>query len=547
MKKIIFLTVLLGKTILISSQTPFLVKDINPGGQPSYITNLTKVNNTLFFAAFDLTHGLELWKTNGTHSGTVLVKDINVGPNNSAPSRLTNVNGTLFFRADDGINGPELWKSDGTETGTMMVKNIRPSTLNDGISHIAELTSVGNLLFFAANDGVNDYALWKSDGTETGTVMVKDINPTTQLTSLGRFIDIDGTLFFGAFDGVNGHELWKSDGTETGTVMVKNIAAGIQDGFTAYPFMTNVNGTLFFVANDGKYLHERELWKSDGTEAGTTMVKDIYPGDNGFTANSSVPWDLKNVNGTLFFQAQDGIHGSELWKSDGTEFGTELVKDIKSGIFSSSPNLLSNCNGTLYFRAVDSSGIIDVWKSDGTETGTILLKNPSTGHFYSEPAEFTYLNGYVYFVATGNTIGRELFRTDGTSEGTIGYNLRYLTESSSPEYLTIVGNTLFFIADNGANGNELWALETQSLDINDNKLTKSNLSIYPNPSNGFINIKNESNITIEKLIVYSITGKHIIEQNNVSNGINIAHLKNGLYFIRIQSSNETFTYKFVKI
>ena len=132
-----------------------------------------------------------------------------------------------------------------------------------------------------------------------------------------------GTLFFTADDGIHGSELWKSDGSQAGTVLVKDIDPDA-DGYDEYgpSYLTAVGGTLFFTADDG--IHGEELWKSDGTRAGTVLVKDIHPGDYG-----SDPSSLTDVRGTLFFTARDGIHGSELWKSDGTRAGTVLVKDIR--------------------------------------------------------------------------------------------------------------------------------------------------------------------------------------------------------------------------
>src|SRR6185295_17872060 len=137
-------------------------------------------------------------------------------------------------------------------------------------------------------------------------------------------IDVDGTLFFEV--NPNGlQELWKSDGTEAGTVSlmpVDSTTIYISGSFDAQ--LTNVNGTLFFIAKDDA--HGAELWKSDGTTAGTLMVADIIPGSAG-----SINGHLTNVGGTLFFGATDGIHGVELWKSDGTAAGTVMVKDINPG------------------------------------------------------------------------------------------------------------------------------------------------------------------------------------------------------------------------
>ena len=94
--------------------------------------------------------------------------------------------------------------------------------------------------------------------------------------------------------------------------------------------LTNVNGTLFFSARSSA--NGRELWKSDGTAAGTQLVKDIRTGSgSGYYSNSSSPSDLTAVGSTLYFSANDGTNGRELWKSDGTASGTQLVKDIRTG------------------------------------------------------------------------------------------------------------------------------------------------------------------------------------------------------------------------
>ena len=275
--------------------------------------------------------------------------------------------GTLFFTADDGIHGRELWKSDGTKAGTVLVKDIDPSA-DDG--EPSSLTGVGGTLFFTADDGINGRELWRSDGTRAGTVLVKDINPTprqrpSSLTGVGGRCSSPPTTAPTA--GSCGSRMaprrapsWSRTSTPTPT--------------TATPSsLTDVGGTLFFTADDGT--HGRELWKSDGTRAGTVLVKDIHPGDydsepllpdrcgrdvvlhrqttaptvgscGSRTApgrarswsrtstpapRDSDPSSLTGVGGTLFFTADDGTHGGELWKSDGTRAGTVLVKDIHPG------------------------------------------------------------------------------------------------------------------------------------------------------------------------------------------------------------------------
>ena len=154
-----------------------------------------------------------------------MVKDIRSGGSNSNPHLLTAVGNTLFFTANDGINGVELWKSDGTASGTVMVKDIA-SGMSSSPTH---LTAVGNTLFFTAHDGTHGYELWKSDGTSSGTMMVKDINSGAAHGFSGRlttFAAVGNTLYFQASDGTNGFELWKSDGTASGTMMVKDIKSG---------------------------------------------------------------------------------------------------------------------------------------------------------------------------------------------------------------------------------------------------------------------------------------------------------------------------------
>jgi ELWxxDGT repeat protein len=267
--------------------------------------------------------------------------------------------------------------------------------------------------------------------------LAKDIYPGPGGSNLNQLTNVNGTLFFTADDGAYGGGLWVSDGTAAGTVLIpEGTGAGL---------MTNINGMLILGIYDST--HGDELWKSDGTAAGTVLVKDINPGPGG----SNIGW-VTNVNGTLFFRADDGTHGYELWKSDATQSGTVLVKDISPE--SSFPELLTNVNGTLFFRVREDMGTTPgLWKSDGTEAGTVLVKEFSTLTLF----DLTNVNGTLFFRVDDGVHGVELWKSDGTAAGTVLVkDINPGPDGSHPNSLTNVNGTLFLLCFTGPEGHELW-------------------------------------------------------------------------------------------
>lgn len=220
-----------------------------------------------------------------------------------------------YFVAQDENASPTLWKTDGTPEGTLRVRQFVTSTESRGF--IRELATVGDSLYLVAEDENLGTALWKSDGTPEGTVLVADIAPGAPSAILtapqvqqrpSRLYAVDGVLYFAADDGVHGTEPWKSDGTAAGTVLLRDVLPGPEDsGAGLTPFVPAGNhGAVAFSASDG--VSGLELWTTDGTPEGTRRFADLFPGPGG-----AAPLQLTVSGSRLFFVADEGEHGRELW------------------------------------------------------------------------------------------------------------------------------------------------------------------------------------------------------------------------------------------
>ena len=426
------------------AEEPYLVQDIWPGPDDSVLMMLYAVNDLAFFRATDGTDGFELYRSDGTELGTFRIEDLRPGLTGSNPSTFGDLSGHLLFNASDGVDaglwrtdgavgsislvkgniaitagwlermndhvyfaaaeigesgGKELWKSDGTLVGTVRVKDIYPGNLASSPEH---MVAVGDTLYFAANDGTRGVELWSSDGSEPGTDIVLDINPGPFWSIPEELTRVGDRLFLTAYNLTGGGELWVVDG---GSASIIDICSGACSGDARG--ITAVGDLAYFRSlGDGTTTTGAELWRSDGTDAGTWKVKEIAPGPT--PAYISL---ITDFDGTLFyFIADDGVNGSELWRSDGTAAGTWMVKDINpSGdSMSNVSSEIVTAGGLIYFSADDGVHDVELWRSDGTEAGTIMAYDfhPADDGY---PALFTPIGDLLLFAAGDADHGYELW------------------------------------------------------------------------------------------------------------------------------------------
>ena len=380
-----------------------------------------------------------------------------------------------FFSADDGVHGRQPWISNGTAGGTKMIKEMfKVGTIpGDGMdgNFAPFFTYLNGYVYFAANGGPNHggLELWRTKGTAASTTLVDDIIAGAQGLEPSNLTAVGNQLFFVAYDTVHGREVWVTNGTTAGTHLVKDIYPGDYSSLPEH--LTNVNGKLFFSAADPTY--GDELWTSDGTPGGTYMVKDINPGpdpNNPSNAYSSNPDWLTSYQNKCYFSADDGVNGTALWESDGTSAGTFMVKNVPT------PTNIIVMNNELYFSTFETVGGLypegsALYKSDGTTAGTLFIKQINTAAENSheptavhlEPMRFTVVGNQLFFIAGTNFDPQginenvELWRTDGTANGT--YQVKDINPGnvdSSPSKLRAVNGKLVFFATDGVHGRQPW-------------------------------------------------------------------------------------------
>lgn len=413
-----------------------LLKNIRPDTDAEG-SLMRRVDDFIVFRAHSDEHGLEPWVID---EAGLRVVDVDTGPDSSHPRLFTEVAGRVLFLSDPELNHPDQIRAvekDGLRT--VMSYDFSPSWPNEW----ASFPVAGDRAFvFGFASGVGD-EVWLTDGT---------IEHTRRGTAL-EYVDEDvdpvaanGVVFFlGDYDA-----LWRTDGTAAGTYA---IASNVQQ-LHATP------SRLFFVADSSAF--GAELWVTDGTLGGTYMVKDIRTGREGSLPDPYDDFDLvfQTLGDSIVFAAGDGVHGVEPWISDGTEAGTLLLRDVAPGEASSmlpafDREVSAAAGGFAYFVADDGAHGRELWRTDGTANGTVLVHDIARGRASSTPARMRAIGDRVYFAADDGVHGRELWWSSLAGTGLVA-DVAAGTDASLPHDMTELDGWIYFFAQTEVTGDELW-------------------------------------------------------------------------------------------
>jgi ELWxxDGT repeat protein len=377
--------------------------DIDPGSDASSPGHLTVMNGALYFLAYDQTAS-HLMKIASPGAAPQVLADLTPIPPASqyytppcAQDRTAVMNGSVYFVAQqNGTSGYELWKTDGSAGGTVALTSLSAA---NPFSVPCYVTTVGNRVYFTTTTVSTGNELWVTDGTPSGTVQVADLVPGAGSSSpylAPTPLVLNGLYYFAA-----ANNLWQTDGTSAGTVMALSYATLTGDANASGSPMALLNGKLLLQVFAPSISMSPQLWVSDGTVAGSTPLS--TPAVNYYIG-------VTVIGSKAYFAAQDSANGSEPWVTDGTPAGTFMLKDTDPAQ-NSSPSWYTNFNGVTVFEVDGASQRYELWQTDGTSAGTKFIATigapPSSTVAAVRPQLVIGQN--LYFSAASTATGVELF------------------------------------------------------------------------------------------------------------------------------------------
>ena len=531
------------------AQVAFKNFDIYPGVGSSSPNRLINYKGNMYFVATTSVYGTELWTIDKNDNAQILA-DINPGYNSSNPEVIGEVNGKLIFIATDTTHGDELWITDGTTTGTKLLKDIYPGKKSGAIFgqtnifNINIKSALNGKLYFVAETAAYGRELWATDGTDTGTYLVADIQPGPGSSSPFDINIINGKVFFWANDGTHYYEPWVSDGTQAGTMLLKDINP------TAGGFYYNAtivsNGLLYFWAQSGYTSSDVAVWVTDGTTAGTQALKN---GRNGSGTHISKFVAYKNK--VYYWNHSDTGLAGQLWVTDGTNAGTHVFSNA-------APNMYMHCSkeflvfkDKLYFTGglyrQDTFSSCELWVTDGTDAGTKLVIDLDRNNG-STPSYLTSLGDYIYFLAE-DTGYVNLYRTDGTATGTQLLAPYNATNKNAFDWgfslpLHAYNNKIWMNAAFTNTGIELWSVEDLfPQGIKTSMGNQINTTLYPNPAHNNFTIKTTTTFKAGNITLTDVTGRIIKTEKLYHNeqSISLQGIAPGMYIADVWLDDKRYT------
>jgi ELWxxDGT repeat protein len=353
--------------------------------------SLAAAAGLLFFLQYDQ-GGYRLWRTDGSPTGTVALTG---GDERIESGSFIAFRGKLLLLAER--NGAlELWRSDGTAAGTGALFAFPAE-----IETIEQLTPLNDEIYFVAHDTEGERVVWRSDGTLAGT---RRVSAGIGYRAIPSFARLGSQVYFLSFDEQDRTILSRTDGTLESTTVVYRSSSSVYGNVDITDPVAFGNALYFFASTAAG---SRGLFRSDGTLAGTALLRELGPAEDRYSDAS--PAFPTVAGGRLYFEADDGIHGREIWQTDGTTAGTTLVSDISPGLPTSNPDSLIAAGSRLFFSADDGVHGREVWQTDGTPAGTRMVGDVAPGALGSGPTRLTVAGDQLYWNANDGLHGRELW------------------------------------------------------------------------------------------------------------------------------------------
>jgi ELWxxDGT repeat protein len=441
------------------------ILDLAVSGQTEHSSPMwfTVAGPRTFFAATDREHGRELWVTDGTGAGTRRVRDINPGTGNSFPTNLLAVGGDLYFDAGATLDNSErrVWRSDGTEAGTI--------PLGDVLSHDASCgpwaaAMNGRVWFFGHSPPSSAVEVWSTDGSALGTrrefLLPEEIRyrPACHLLP-----SANGLVFTSGYSATAG-TLWRTDGTEAGTRQLGDLTpvgagAGEPQGHSLF---AAVGGYVYLLADDPAA--GRELWRTDGTDSGTTLVADLTPGPEGAQLFSIRAFGL----GALF------TYRSAPGSADGI-YRVAPVLPAPERIKAGAVGTRLPATATRVFFTFDDAGTGALWATDGTVAGTNAVFNAAAGSTLPINSMVAG-DSFLFFHGPIDASGHQMWMTDGRASLT--HRLSNLTSFFLNDDWQVLNDRPLFAFEDGVHGSEPWTVVNQPpVALPDSAATTRNTSV----------------------------------------------------------------------